>query len=279
MWQRTFGVGNIAVRLESEHPHCTHDIRLITSLFADSAKQPGLTFSIRRNAQISLSVNDELLWESNDPGEITAAFEVHLYTRIVHKLVPELASIHAASIGINGQAIIFAGISDAGKSSICTKSVLEGSLYLSDEFALLNRAGEIEPFPRPLQWGKEEHPAFTHQMMMDAGINRATFEFPDREGNTVSALLWLPPHVQHTPLPLRRVVFPRYDASLSAPELTEIRRGEALMELPQHLHQQQRADLMLQMLNQRIPKETTFHRLRFPDVHQAWKLLSESLLS
>jgi len=279
MWQRTFGVGNIAVRIKSDQPHCSNDIRSIISLFPDTAIEPALTFSILRNQRITLSVNGEELWQSDIAGEITAAFEVHLYSRIVHELVPELASIHAASIGIEGQAHIFAGVSDAGKSSLCTKAVIEGCSYLSDEFALLNQSGEIEPFPRPLQWGKEQHPAFTHAMMAEAGIKKASFEFPDREGNSVSALLWLPGNIQHTPLPLHRVIFPRFDASLTSPELTTIRRGEALMELPQHLHQQQRADIMLRMLNHRIPKGTTFHRLHFSDVHEAWKLLKRSLFS
>lgn len=279
MWQRTFGVGNISVRIKSDQPHCSNDIQTITSLFPDSTIKPSLTFSIKQHKKITLSVNDEELWQSSDPGEITAAFEMHLYNRIVQKLVPELASIHSASIGIHDQACIFAGISDAGKSSMCTKAVMEGNYYLSDEFALLNEAGEIEPFPRPLQWGKEQHPAFTHEMMAESGIKQASFQFPDTEGNTISSLLWLPVKVQHTPLPLRWVIFPRFDASVSTAELTTIRRGEALMELPRHLHHQQRGDIMLQMLNQRIPKNATFHRIRFSDVHEAWKLLKQSLFS
>ena len=279
MWKRTFGVGHIAVGLESEHPQCAKDLEAITSLFTNSDREPSLTFSIRCGDRIHLFLNGEELWAGSNPGEITAAFEVHLYVSIVHKLVPELASIHAACVGIHDHACVFAGVSDAGKSSICTKTLLEGCSYLSDEFSLLTDTGEIEPFPRPLQWGKEEHPAFTHQMMQKAGIKQATFKFPDRDGNIVTALLWLPKLVQHESLPLRWVIFPRYDASIKKPELTTIRRGEALMELPQHLHQQQRADVMLQMLNQRIPKETTFHRIRFNDVHEAWKLLNRSLFS
>ena len=279
MWKRTFGVGHIAVGLQSEHPQCSKDLEAITSLFADSKCEPSLIFSIRHSDHITLSLNNEELWQGNDPGEITAAFEVHLYVSIVRKLVPELASIHAACVGIDDQACVFAGVSDAGKSSICTKTLLEGCSYLSDEFSLLTKAGEIEPFPRPLQWGKEEHPAFTHEMMKAAGMKQASFKFPDRDGNIVTALLWLQTHVQHEPLPLRWVIFPRYDDSVETPELTTIRRGEALMELPQHLHQQQRADVMLQMLNQRIPKEASFHRIRFNDVHEAWKLLNSTLFA
>lgn len=277
MWRHTFGVGHIAVGLESEHPQCAKDLEAMTSLFADSEKKPVLTFSIRCDDRIHLSLNGEELWAGSDPGEITAAFEVHLYVSIVHKLVPELASIHAACVGIHDQACVFAGVSDAGKSSMCTKTLLEGCAYLSDEFSLLTDTGKIEPFPRPLQWGKEEHPAFTHPMMFDADMKQASFKFPDRDGNMVTALLWLPKHVMHKPLPLRWIIFPRYDASIESPELTTIRRGEALMELPQHLHQQQRADIMLQMLNQRIPMDASFHRIRFNNVHKAWELLNRSL--
>lgn len=279
MWKRTFGVGHIAIRLTSEQPQCARELAAITSLFAESEKEPSLTFSIRCDDRIHLSLNSEELWAGSDPGEITAAFEVHLYVSIVHQLVPELASIHAACVGIRDQACIFAGVSDAGKSSTCTKALLEGCSYLSDEFSLLTETGAIEPFPRPLQWGKEEHPAFTHAQMRAAGMKQASFKFPDKDGNIVTALLWLPKLVEHKPLPLRWVILPRYDASVETPELTTIRRGEALMELPQHLHQQQRADVMLQTLNQRIPKEATFHRIRFNDVHAAWQLLNRALFS
>ena len=279
MWQRKIGVGGITVEIRSECPECSRDIQSIIALYLDSTDKPDLTFSIKSNNMISLDIDGEPLWESSDPGEITAGFEVHFYTRIVQKLTPRLASIHSACVGVNGEAWMFAGVSDAGKSSICTKAVLEGYAYLSDEFSLLNEAGDIEPFPRPLQWGKEEHPAFTHKMMKEAHIRLASFQFPDTQGKTVIAPLWLPEKIQHQSLPLRRVIFPRFDPTFTTPELQFIRRGEALMELPQHLHYQQRADIMLQTLNQRIPKDTCFYRLHFADVHEAWKLLTGSCVS
>ena len=273
MWQRKLGVGGITVEIRSERSDCSRDIQSITALYPDSPDEADLIFSIKQNSKISLDLDGKQLWKSSDPGEITAGFEVHFYTRIVQELTPELSSIHSACVGVHGEAWMFAGVSDAGKSSVCTKALLEGCRYLSDEFSLLNKAGEIEPFPRPLQWGKEEHPAFTHTMMKEANIKKASFQFPDSEGKIVTALLWLPEKVQHHPLPLRRVIFPRYDATFTTPELQPIRRGEALMELPQHLHYQQRADIMLQTLNQRIPKEVEFYRLHFADIHEAWKLL------
>jgi len=70
---------------------------------------------------------------------------------------------------------------------------------------------------------------------------------------------------------LQWVVLPRYQDDAEPAEISPIRRGEALMELPQHLHHQQRPDLMLKMLNKRIPNDVLFYRLTFSDVHAAWE--------
>jgi len=273
-WERTIEIGGCTITVTSQSQDCADDIRSILALYPRSEESPDIVFDIQHNKQLELSVNGELLWKSEIPGEVTAAFEVHFYTRVVEQITPDLTSIHAAAVGLPSgaglAACLFAGVSDAGKSSVCTKAVLEGASYLSDEFSLLSGSGDIHPFPRPLQWGKEEHPAFTHQMMEQAGIGKASFTFPNTEGTILKSLLWLPNNVQQVPLPLKYVVFPRYDASAIEPEITSIRRGEALMELPGHLHLQQRSDIMLQTLNQRIPVQTNFYRFRFADIHAGW---------
>ncbi|MDX8395497.1 MAG: hypothetical protein R8K22_03685 [Mariprofundaceae bacterium] len=274
-----FHVGHIVVDIECEHPDCSQHIASIISLYRPSTQTPDINFSITcQDDHIELHINGKPRWAGSDAGEVVAGFEVYLYTHIVETLIPELESIHAASIEIDGKACLLAGISDAGKSSLCTKAILSGCNYLSDEFSLLAENGTIAAFPRPLQWGKEEHPAFSLESMKKSGLlDHTTFSFPDTQGNIINALLWLPKHVQHSPLPLQWVVLPRYDETADAAELTPIRRGEALMELPQHLHHQQRPNLMLKLLNQRIPNDVQFYRLRFSDVHTAWDKLTSTL--
>ncbi|PCI44893.1 MAG: hypothetical protein COB41_03000 [Proteobacteria bacterium] len=268
-----FCVGHIVVDIESEHPDCSHDLAAIVSLYQASSETPNIRFCITtHDNHIHLSINGKHQWGGSDAGEVIAGFEVFLYTHIVEALVPELESLHAASIAINDKACLFAGISDAGKSSLCTKAVLSGCAYLSDEFSLLSEQGTITAFPRPLQWGKEEHPAFSRiEMQASPLLKHATFQFPDTQGKIIKTLLWLPQRVEYTPLPLQWVVLPRYQEGDKPAELTPIRRGEALMELPQHLHHQQRPDLMLKMLNKRIPNDVLFYRLKFSDVHAAWE--------
>lgn len=274
-----FSVGHIVVDIESEHPDCSRDLAAIVSLYPITNAKPDITFSITtHNTHIHLFINGKHQWGGNDAGEVVAGFEVFLYTHIVETLIPKLESLHAASIAIGNKACLFAGISDAGKSSLCTKAILSGFKYLSDEFSLLSEQGTITAFPRPLQWGKEEHPAFSRaEMQTSPLLNHATFQFPDTKGKIIKTLLWLPQRVQYTPLPLQWVIFPRYQASAKPAELTPIRRGEALMELPQHLHHRQRPDIMLKMLNKRIPDDVLFYRLKFSDVHAAWNTLHQQV--
>jgi len=270
-----FCVGHIVVDIESEHPDCNRDLAAIVSLYQITTAEPDITFSITtHDDHIHLFINEKHQWGGSDAGEVIAGFEVFLYTHIVETLTPELESLHAASIAIDDKACLFAGISDAGKSSLCTKAVLSGCKYLSDEFSLISEQGTITAFPRPLQWGKEEHPAFSRaDMQASPLLKHATFQFPDTQGKMIKTLLWLPQRVEYTPLPLQWVILPRYQADAQPGELTAIRRGEALMELPQHLHHQQRPDIMLQMLNKRIPDDVLFYRLKFSDVHAAWTAL------
>ncbi|MFQ5581014.1 MAG: hypothetical protein ACE5F3_00115 [Mariprofundaceae bacterium] len=278
-WKHAFRVGHVTVGIVSEHPGCSDIIRTLICLYAETNASPDIPFFIRcKGDTIELAVDDTVLWSGTDAGEIVAGFEVHLYTRILQHLSPAYSSIHASAINIGNQACIFAGESNAGKSSLCTAALLDGADYLSDEFALLDENGLIEPFPRPLQWGKARHPAFPHHAMLSGHLfAKAYFRFPDHQGKTVCNLLWLPANVEHQALPLRYLLLPCYRRNAPPAELTSIRRGEALMALPEHLHHRDTPEAMLKTLNHRLPEATEFFRLEFSDAHAAYKAVKQHL--
>jgi len=58
--------------------------------------------------------------------------------------------VHAGVVGWNGQAIIFPGISFAGKSTLTAELIRNGAEYYSDEYAVLEPNGRVAPFPRHL---------------------------------------------------------------------------------------------------------------------------------
>lgn len=280
-WHHCIRIADILVGIESDCPAftaiCKEMLTPYQALPWPPPTTPALLFQIRREQHGSrLYLQGEELWSSNDVGEILASFEVNLYQHAIDLITPHYCSIHAAAVATGGAAALFAGSSGAGKSSICTVALLNGARYLSDEFALLDEQGCITPFPRPLQWEQNEHPAFTHQQMLANGtFGKTEFSFPTPAGQRLHSLLWLPRHVQHQQLPLRHVILHRYDPKAAAASLLPIRRSEALIELPQHLHLQQRPDQMLKLLNRRIPQQTRFYRLIFSDVQRAWEVFIE----
>ncbi len=274
VWRRQVSIAHINVGIECEESGCVQGIADLTVLFPPSHQPtPDMLFSIQPSAGIlQLTLDDKLLWQGKDAGEIVAAFEYEFYNRVIGALYPPLLSLHASTVSINGTCITCAGISGAGKSSLCTVALLAGATYFSDEFTLLDATGHIVPFPRPLQWGSEEHPAFSHEAMLASGLfNNAFYSFPDRNGNKVTSLIWHPEHLAHAPEPMRIVLLPQYDNMAQAATLTELRRSQGIMELAAHVHHNLPPNERIRLLHARIADHAVFYRLVFSDVHAAWQ--------
>jgi len=274
VWRRQISIAHMDVGIECEESGCVQGITGLTVLFLTShPSTPDMLFSIKPSAgMLQLALDDELLWQAKDAGEIVAAFEYEFYNRTITALYPPLISLHASTVSLNGTCITCAGASGAGKSSLCTEALLQGATYFSDEFTLLDGTGQITPFPRPLQWGSEEHPAFSHETMLKSGLfNKASYCFPDRAGNTVTSLLWHPEHLANAPEPMRIVLLPQYGATNSAATLTGLRRSQGIMELAAHVHHNLPPAERIRRLHERIPDQAAFYRLSFSDVHAAWK--------
>lgn len=58
--------------------------------------------------------------------------------------------VHAGVVCHEGSAIIVPGRSFSGKTTLVARLVEEGAIYYSDEYAVVDGAGMIHPFPKPL---------------------------------------------------------------------------------------------------------------------------------
>jgi len=280
-------IANVVIQVDGDTAACQQDMWKFLKLYEQvEQQQADLCFSVTHQQGVyhfTSKVGDEpslSLWSSTDDREVSAALEIHFYSQLVQYLYQEkeILSIHAAVLGVGQQAVMFAGVSGAGKSSICTAGLLSKAIYLSDEFTLLADDGYVYPFPRPMQWEYKEHPAFDREEIEQTGLIAADyFDFPDTEGKTVRCHLWHPSHVQRQPLTLKTIVLHQYNADLDKPVLIPIPRHEALIELPQHLHVQAGMAKDFPLLNQRIDQDCIFYRLHFPDVFAAWKLLEKEV--
>ena len=63
---------------------------------------------------------------------------------------PNHLFVHAGVIAWRGRAIVMPGASFAGKTTLVQAWLDAGATYYSDEFAVLDRAGRVNPFARPL---------------------------------------------------------------------------------------------------------------------------------
>ena len=68
----------------------------------------------------------------------------------VAERAPDYLFVHAGVVGWEGRAIVMPGASFAGKTTLVQAWLEAGATYYSDEFAVLDRAGRVHPFARPL---------------------------------------------------------------------------------------------------------------------------------
>ena len=64
---------------------------------------------------------------------------------------PNHVFLHAGVVAIHNQAIVLPGPSHAGKTTLVAALVQAGATYYSDEYAVLQPSGLIEPYARDLQ--------------------------------------------------------------------------------------------------------------------------------
>ncbi len=286
-WLYQYKIASCVVQIDSDSEACKQDMQKFLCLYeAVEGYVADLTFHVRKLDSVYRFVfvlpdgREEVLWESIDAREVSAALETHLYTRLVQFLdEKDVVSIHSSVLNIHDVAIMFAGVSGAGKSSICTAGLLDGAAYLSDEFTLLDKQGFAHPFPRPMQWEHPTHPAFDRESIETSGLIQSDyFDFPAATGGIARCHLWHPKHIQREALHLKFVVLHQYQADLNGVQCSEIPRHKALMALPEHLHVQHGLGKDLPRLNQRIGMDCKFYRLNFSDVHQAWQSIKKQVL-
>lgn len=72
-------------------------------------------------------------------------------TMYIAEHAPACVFVHAGVVEWQGRALLLPAASFGGKSSLVAELVRAGATYYSDEFAPIDRAGRVHPFPRELR--------------------------------------------------------------------------------------------------------------------------------
>jgi hypothetical protein len=96
------------------------------------------------------------VWQGGDG--ISGSADLHVALEVLDSRLrahialhaPDHIFIHAGVVGYEGRAIVVPGKSFSGKTTLVAELVRAGATYYSDEFAALDDAGLVHPYPKPL---------------------------------------------------------------------------------------------------------------------------------
>jgi hypothetical protein len=180
-----------------EHAHAPQDLR---------------TFTLRSSvsqARYEVLAGDELLACGGRLQSVLAELGGHMMVHVA-EYAPRFVFIHAGVVELDSRVLLLPGASHAGKSTLVAELVRAGATYYSDEFALIDAAGRVHPFPRDLR-------------MRQPGSSR----------QTPVQLTQLNGRAGTDPLPVSLVVFAQFVANARwAPD--SMSQGRAVLELLLH---------------------------------------------
>ncbi len=96
-----------------------------------------------------LYCGSELLARTLDLPPVLTAFTKHAELLTAFR-ARDYLFVHAGVVGWRGRAILIPGRSMTGKTTLVRALVEGGATYYSDEFAVLDRQGQVHPYPLPL---------------------------------------------------------------------------------------------------------------------------------
>lgn len=118
------------------------DVERVYSVLREGADRAG-------KMRASLYVDDAPRVRHVTVETVLRAFEGHLQLHVA-EMAPAHVFVHAGVVGWQGRGIVLPGRSFSGKSTLVAELVRAGAEYYSDEYAVLDMAGGLHPYPRPL---------------------------------------------------------------------------------------------------------------------------------
>jgi hypothetical protein len=122
-----------------------------------------------------LYADTSLVAEAHSLTDLRLALAAHAEPFVAERS-PDHLFVHAGAVGWEGRAIVMPGASFAGKTTLVQAWLEAGATYYSDEFAVLDCAGRVHPFARPLAI-RDRSSGLTRRVAADA-LGAATGTMP-----------------------------------------------------------------------------------------------------
>src|SRR5438132_3549299 len=124
------------------------DLLVVDRLYSILVGDPAAQANVRR---FSLLYGDHVrLARTLDVDSVFEAFDSDLRLFIA-EFAKHHVFVHAGVVGWKGKAIVIAGRSFTGKSTLVAEFIRAGATYYSDEYAVFDSHGRVHPFLKPLE--------------------------------------------------------------------------------------------------------------------------------
>ncbi len=149
-----FALGGLSVRVHGVRHAVAEIDRLLAPWCPRTSRDavPHLDFSFADAAQpghVQVRLGGKLIATSEAMPYLFTVIQQAVDEAFVDQLTPQ-AAIHAGVVAFANRAIILPGPSGTGKTSLVEELVRQGAEYCSDEYAIVDSAGFVYPYPRPL---------------------------------------------------------------------------------------------------------------------------------
>jgi len=104
---------------------------------------------LEESEQFSVFKNDLKIVDADSLEKGFGILESHLRLTVA-EFTKQVVFLHAGVVEWEGKAVIIPGKSFSGKTTLVAEFVKRGCLYLSDEYAIIDKRGLIHPFPKKL---------------------------------------------------------------------------------------------------------------------------------
>jgi len=167
------GLGRTRVRLEADDATAARILEFLCAPMArPAADNPSATFRLSAATTpgaMAIYRDDVMLHRGRSENSVATIF----LERVLDYLIRACTSgvmLHAAAVARNGNALVLAGKSGAGKTTLATWLVCRGFDYLTDELLYLDtQAMSVNGFARPLHLKKSARTLFAGVIDRDGG--------------------------------------------------------------------------------------------------------------
>ena len=224
MWQRSFVALGTPVLVSCADEHAAGQLDLLTASYPAAMAAPGLRFELVHVEAWQVRRQGVTIHAGSVLTDALGALELSLYDSLVAASGPGWL-LHASAVGRAGSALVLAGSSGAGKTTMAFELLgRAGTGYVGDEYVRIDADGDAHGLLRPLILKKM--PALK-SMPARPGFRCAALPAPSGSDAAEVALVVPPTLLLGNPPHVAALVHLRH-GPLATPGLRRLHAGEAL---------------------------------------------------